>query len=224
MKAIMMHKTIIGVAVAAMVLSAVSSKAQLNLTGGSVVGSLTKQELTGVSPPGNLGVNDGYVSTWVVSDLTVDSLGLIFIYQAVNNGPDAVDNAEFTGFVSSQVVGTGSFATEIGLALIGSSTPSSGGNFPNELTFGGTATFEGGDLDTGNTVSDFLVVDTDVNAFKGSYGQIEDDFSASGNTLAPAAVPEANTVVAGALMLLPLGLGAVRIFRKRSLALFQFKP
>lgn len=223
MKAIMIHKTIIGVAVAAMVLSAVSSKAQLNLTGGSVVGSLTKQELTGVSPPSNLAVNDGYVSSWVITDPTVDSQGLIFVYQVINNGPDAVDNAEFTGFVSSQVVGTGSFATETGLALTGSSTPSSSGNFPNELTYGDTATFEGGDLHTGNSVSDFLVVDTDVKSFYENYGQMEDNFSAQGNTLSPAAVPEANTVVAGVLMLLPLGLGAVRILGKRSLALFQFK-
>jgi hypothetical protein len=220
MKSMMMDKTIVGVAVAAMVLSAVSSKAQLNLTGGTVVGSLTGQELTGVSPASNTGVNDGSISTWVVNDPTLDSQGLIFIYQAVNNGPDAVDNAEFTGFVSSEVTGTGSYATETGLALTGSFTPS-GGNFSGEDTFGGTATFEDGDLNTGQTASDFLVVETDTHAFAGSYGQIEDDFSAAGNTLAPVAVPEASTVISGALMLLPLGIGAGRVLGKRNAARFQ---
>ena len=93
-----------------------------------MVGSLTGQTLTGFSPLSNSGVHDGSVSSWVVSDPTVDSQGLIFIYQVINNGPDGIDNAEFTGFVSSQVITTGSFATETGLALAGSSTPAAGGN------------------------------------------------------------------------------------------------
>lgn len=217
------YKTIIGAAVAGLALSAVSSNAQLNLTGGTVESSLIDQTLTGVGlPASNDGVNDGIISTWVVSDSALDSQGLIFVYQVVNNTPGAAeawDNVELTGYSSSEIVGTASDATESGLTLTGSSTPSASGNFPNfQLVSPNAATFESGNLSNGGGVSDYLVIFTDMNSYTTSYGQVQDTISADGAIYAPAAVPEANTIVAGALMLLPLGIGAVRALRKERTA------
>jgi hypothetical protein len=175
-------------------ISGVSSRAQLlNLSGGTIVGSLTNAQLTGVGffPPGNNGQNNGSIYSWVVNDPALDPAGLTFIYQALNNGVDAIDQVELTGFLPSQVVATGTYSGLTGsLLLPTSSTPDVAGNFPTPSVFGGTVTFENGQLNNGNTPSYFLVVETDVQAFGPSYGQIQDDFTAIGNILAPAVVPE----------------------------------
>jgi hypothetical protein len=208
------YKTVIGAAVAGLTLAAVSSQAQLNLTGGTVVGSLVDQTLGGISPGSNVGADNGSVSSWVISGAAADTTGLIFVYQIVNSGPDAVDNAEFTGFNAGQVLSSGAFAGLTGLAF--GSTPTEAGWSGAATIFGGTATWEAGDLNTGGAISDYLAVLTNVQYFSGDYGQIQDSFSAQGSILAP--VPEANTVVAGALMLLPLGIGAARALRKERTA------
>jgi len=179
-----------------LVVSVVSSRAQnLDLSAGTMVGSLTNSPLTGIGPfpIGNAGQNNGSIYTWVVNDAALDPLGLTFVYQAVNNGPDAIDQVELTSslFTPSQVVATGTYSGLTGsLLLPGSSTPDSGGNFPIVDVFGGTATFEHGQLNTGNTPSYFLVVETDLQSFAQSYGQIQDNFTAIGYILAPATVPE----------------------------------
>lgn len=208
------YKAVVGAAVVGLTLAAVSSQAQLNLTGGTVVGSLVNQELFQIPPGSPTGANEGSMSSWVISGAAADPTGLIFVYQVVNSGPDAVDNAEFTGFIASQVISSSAYSGLTGLAF--GSTPTDAGWSGAATIFGGTATWEAGDLDNGGAISDYLAVLTNVNVFGPSYGQIEDNFSAQANILAP--VPEANTVVAGALMLLPLGIGAVRALRKERTA------
>jgi len=182
-----------------LVASAISVNAQnLDLTGGSVVGSLTNAPLTGVGffPAGNNGANNGSIYSWVVNDPVFNPSGLTFVYQAVNNGPDAIDQVELSGFLSSQVVSAATYSGLTGSLLLPTSlTPSSGGNFLNPTVFGGTVTFENGQLDTDNTPSYFLVVKTDVNGFGTSYGQIQDDFTAIGQTLAPVVPEPTSTVV-----------------------------
>jgi PEP-CTERM motif len=178
-----------------LVVSVVSSRAQnLDLSGGAIVG-LTNSPLTGVGffPPGNNGAPNGSISSWVVNDPLFDPLGLTFVYQSVNNGPDAIDQVELTSslFTPSHVVATGTYSALTGsLFLPASVTPDPAGNFPTPSIFGGTVTFENGQLNTGNTPSYFLVVETDLNSFTTSYGQIQDDFTAIGDILAPASVPE----------------------------------
>jgi hypothetical protein len=213
------YKTIIGAAVAGLALTAVSSQAQLNLTGGIVVGQLINQPLLGIAPGGNVGAFNGTVTSWVIAGAAADPNGLIFVYQDVNNGLGPIDNAEFTGFPGPDVISAGSFLTTIGGALPFAGVPTPGaGNFPFPAVFGGTVTFENGNMPVGAT-SYFLAVLTTDQLFTRNFGQIQDGFSASGTILAPAApVPEANTVVAGALMLLPLGIGAVRALRKERTA------
>lgn len=218
-------RTVLSLLVIGLVLSAFSSRAQLNFgSGASIVGSLTDQELTGVVfPPGNnRGANDGSISTWVVHDSSLDSQGLIFVYQVVNNGPDAIDEVTLTGygFVTSDILSGSGVYSGVGGSLSFGSTPSASGN---TFAFKGqtgsnppTVAFQDADLASGGT-SDFLVVFTDINDFYNSYGEDQDDFSAAGCIQAPVAadpIPEANTIVAGALMLLPLGVGAVRAIRK----------
>lgn len=185
-------KTIAVVIAVGLVISVVSSRAQsLNLSG-TLEGS-TSSELVGVGffPAGNAGANDGEITSWVVSDSALDPNGLVFVYQASNNGFDAIDQVELTGFQYNQVLSTGTYSSLTGsLLLPGASTPNSQGNFPTPDVFGGTVTFENGQLPNGNAESYFLVVDTDVNNFTQNYGQIQDDFTAIGNILAPATVPE----------------------------------
>jgi hypothetical protein len=65
----------------------------------------------------------------------------------------------------------------------------------------------------------YLVVGTAINKYEESTSTVQDGGASQNiNILAPAAVPEASTVMAGALMLLPLGIGAVRALRKERTA------
>jgi len=211
------YKTVIGAAVAGLTLAAVSSQAQLDLTGGTIVGKLLNQQLTGIAPGSNVGANNGQVSSWVISGAAADPNGLIFVYQDVNNGLGPIDNAEFTGFPGPDVTSAQAYLFTLGLGF-GAAPSLIAGFFPTPAVFGGTVTFENGNMPVGDT-SYFLAVLTTDTAFAGNFGQIQDGFSAQGNILAPATpVPEANTVVAGALMLLPLGIGAVRALRKERTA------
>jgi len=205
----------------ALAVSAVSARAQLNLTGGTVVGSLINQTLFGTAPSSNVGHNNGSVSSWVVSGATADPSGLIFIYQIINSGLGPIDNAEFTGFPGPDVIQgageTGSYASLInGGILTGSAVPSASGNFPTPAVFGGTVTFENGNMANGGADSYYLAVLTTDHSFANNFGQTQDGFSTAGEILAP--VPEASTVMAGALMLLPLGGAIFRALRKDPMA------
>jgi len=65
----------------------------------------------------------------------------------------------------------------------------------------------------------YLVVGTAIKTYELSTSTVQDGGASPNITiLAPAAVPEASTVMAGALMLLPLGIGAVRALRKERTA------
>jgi len=179
--------------VGGLVVFATTGQAQtLNLTGGTIVGSLTNQELVGAFPLSDYGQNNGSISSWVISDPSLDGLGDLFVYQAVNEGVDAIDQVELTGFNSSYILYTGTYSSETGLGLSGAATPSSDGNFPYfELVGGSAASFELGSLSSvdGANTSYFLVIATDASYFTTSYGQIQDDFTAAGNTLAPSLTP-----------------------------------
>jgi hypothetical protein len=199
------YKKIAVAILATLGVSLLSGNAQsLNLSGGSVVGSLTNQELIGSSPP-YLGANFGTVSSWVVSDTSLDSSGLIFIYQIVNNGPDVMTSAAFPDF-SSAFVSADTFSNIVGsVSLGGSAVPSTSGSFSfYELSAGGAATFQTGGLPNGDTPSWFLVVDSDDNSIQHDYGTTQDTYTSYGNILAPIEVPEppASLVLLGGLVCL----------------------
>ncbi len=173
----------------------VSGQAQtqlLNLSGGTLEGSLTNQELIG-NPP-NAGQNFGVVSSWVVSDSSIDSSGYIFIYQLVNNSSDTFNGLTFDGFSASMLVGTssGSYSNIIGTLSLPYALPASPqGSFTfQEISPGGAATFQDGNLSNGGATSWFLVVDTDVNSFQDNIATTQDGSTSEGDILAPLAVPE----------------------------------
>lgn len=200
-------KTIIAVVVALLAVSVASSRAQtLDLTGGTLKGSLTGQTLI---DSGN-GNPDGQVSSWVVSDSSVDPSGLIFIYQLENSGPDDIAGLSFNDFSESVVTTptSGTYSSIVNISLPTSVTPSaSAGTFTFEgVTGGGAATFSGPvgpvpppALPNGGTQSLFVVVYSDVNSIAGGYVLTQDNFQAYGNILAPLAatnpVPEPSSVI-----------------------------
>jgi hypothetical protein len=169
--------------VAASVFATASIHAQtLDLSGATLEGSLTGQTLLNTVTA----ANDGKISTWVVSDSSLDSRGYIFIYQLQNEGPDEVTGVNFNKFNPGQFVGSGAYSNEVSGILTGSLnvTPTSNPSFTfDTITSGGAATFNGG-LDMGDT-SWFEVVFTDVSAFTTGYALSQDDFQANGNILAP---------------------------------------
>lgn len=207
----------------AIFLSAASSEAQLNLSGGTVVGTVTS-ELVGISA-GNVLANNGSITSWVVQGATIDPTGLIFVYQVSNNGqnvvPNLINNVDINGFNPGVILGTpASYGSITGLSF--GSAPSASGNFgivlvgPDNVTFQQIAGLQG--------VSDYLAIETSAPAFDNSYSQVAGVLNSTGGffsaqaapTLAP--IPETNSIFAGALMLLPLSIGAVRALRKQRAA------
>lgn len=182
-----------------LVFSILSSSAQsLNLSTGTLITSLTNQELVAVLPPippGTL-ANFGSVSTWVVNDSAYDTSGYMFIYQIVNTSPDTMENVAFDGFSGGVVTGTGVYSNLVGsLSLPYSFAPADpSGSFTfQDVSPGGAATFQTSGFPTGGTASFFLVVDTDENSYTPNFATTDDDFDSTGNILSPLAtfpVPE----------------------------------
>jgi hypothetical protein len=176
-------RAIVVVIVTGFALWVASANAQsLDLSGGTVVGSLTNQTLLNTVTS----ANDGEVSTWVVSDSSLDSHGYIFIYQLQNEGPDEITGVSFNNFNPSQFVGSGAYSNVFNGTLSGSLTvtPASNPSFTYDtITGGGAATFNGG-LVMGGT-SWFEVLYTDVNSFNTGYALTQDNFQANGDILAP---------------------------------------
>ncbi|HEX3625900.1 MAG TPA: PEP-CTERM sorting domain-containing protein [Verrucomicrobiae bacterium] len=184
----------------ALALSVASSTGQvLDLTGATVVGSLPNQTLINSATS----ANDGIISTWVVNDPTLDSSGLIFIYQLENGGPDDITGVNFNSYSPSQYISSELYSNVSSGTLSGSITPSVNlhPNFTfDTITGGGAATFNG-DLAMGKA-SWFIAIDTDVTSFNTGYGLSQDDFQAHGDIYAPNAAVYTTPEPSSALMLL----------------------
>ena len=196
----MKTRNIIVAAVAVLVgMSVASSRGQtLDLSGGTLEGVLTNQELTT-----SLGGSVGNISSWVVSDSSIDSTGYIFIYQLENTSGDTIAGVSLNNFLAvTNAPFGGSYSSETGLTLATSVTPASTGAFsPDTVTSGGAATFFG-NLPTESapgTPSWFIVVYTDVDSIKTGYALTQDDVQGSGDILAPIAaiypVPEPSSLI-----------------------------
>lgn len=132
--------------------------------------------------------------------------GLIFGFQvseAANSG-DFIDTLSLSGFNLGSV-----WIETTGLGSAGD--PTTYNLFHGVLTvdFNPDGVLQG-------TSSAWIYVFTTANFFGVNNASVTDGVSANTTDLAP--VPEANTIVAGALMLLPLGIGAVRAIRKERTA------
>lgn len=131
--------------------------------------------------------------------------GITFVFQVSETGNTYVDHISLDGFNLSSVdieyaSGTGSAPVYANLSA-------------------GTLTidFSPNNVLTGHT-SDVIYVFTTAQAYTTSGATVDDGVSANTTDYSPAPVPEASTVLAGALMLLPLGIGAVRAIRKERTA------
>jgi len=211
-------KKLTTLAVAAVVaLTAVTSQAAIIVAGGS----LTGQNLIQTSPlpaPG-VGTLRGTVSSWVISGYSGNLLGLTFVYQVTGAAAqDDMNFASFNGFSGGVVTSAGVAATSgffDGLAFGAVPSGSANGVYLGTST-AGSASFNGSDLGPSGGTSQFLYVNTTATTFSKNVGHAQDTFQAEGATLAP--VPEPSTVVAGALLLLPLGASALRVIRKNRTA------
>jgi hypothetical protein len=198
----------IATAVAALAVSASVSQGAVTATG-PLVNNLI-QSATSPTP----GAVAGTVSSWVLSGF--NAAGLTFVYQITDNGPDSVLAASFSTFPGSAIVSTGTGANGetasalFGIALTGGSSAGAGTFAYNTVTGAGAATFNG-NLPIGD-ISDYLYINTDLTSYGTGIGNEIDNFTAGGAIYAP--IPEPTTIVAGALMLLPLGIGAMRSLRK----------
>ena len=122
--------------------------------------------------------------------------GLLFIYTVVVNTGDITGLTVngFTGPVSvNNVAGTAQDA-----------------NSANDNITGGINFSWGPNVNAVNTVK--VVVDTSATTWAGNTANFQDSAAGIVPSLGP--VPEPSTVVAGALMLLPFGIGAIRSLRK----------
>ena len=185
--------------VAAVVLPAVCATAQtLTLSGGTIEGALTNQEMIDSISS----ANDGRISTWVVNDPGLDPNGYMFIYQTVNQGPAFIDQVELGQYNSSVILSSGTYSNVVDLTLTGAINPAStDGDFLFFQAGTDNPTFEVGDLSniTPANVSYFLVLYTDISSFSNDTAYNEDHFAASGNIFSPVPEPPSSLVLLGGL-------------------------
>jgi hypothetical protein len=197
-------KIIVGV-VASCMLAAVTASAQL----------------TPVAPGGSAVIGSGlYTGTLGTA---IDSLNSTFSFTA-NGYTDAgslltsvysvtggdlfvytvtVTTGDITGITASSFTGNVSVGTSLAVALV------------SYNSFGGVSFSSPSDNAPATVTYDVLTADTIIVPGTVSY---RDNAGGNINSLAATAVPEASTVMAGMLMILPLGVGAFRALRKERMA------
>jgi len=209
-----MKKLTLMAAVSVIALCAASSQAQVVLnnntpTGltsvyGGAAGAVTASQNPGFSNPPQIGnlLSQVYLPG---SGLTDPSgyTGITFAFQVTETGSDFIDHISLSGFSLSSVY--------IQYASTGGVIPMSADLVKGVLTIDFTPNM----VSTGQT-SDLIYVFTTATAYSGNNATVDDGVSANTTDLAP--VPEASTVMAGALMVLPLGIGAIRALRKERTA------
>jgi hypothetical protein len=203
------NKTIIGVAFAGLMLAATTSQASLSLTSETTSGqTLSGQAASlftstgtqiGTSWSQNYSVGSGSstdAGTFVTSVYSYNG-GDLFVYAVTLSAGDlsGITASSFSGPVSgASSVGTTSFVNNNGGVI-----------------------FDLGGASVIGTTYDFAVWTPDTIIVPGQVG-IKDDTTANEASLSATAVPEASTVMAGMLMILPLGVGAFRALRKERMA------
>jgi hypothetical protein len=201
--------TIVSIAVAGLVLSAATSKAQLTpltqggftvLGPGSTIaapgGSALDTVTSGISIGGDLGT---LVTSVYAGDALTAGAGETFLYTITMTAGD-LGGMSANGF--SGIVGVGS-----SYPLVTTATYDASGN----VDFGLLPT-----SDAVTTVT--FEVATSQTTYAGGLIAYKDSLSENVESLVPTAVPEASTIMAGALMILPLGFGAFRVLRKERMA------
>lgn len=202
------NKTILGVAFAGLMLAATTSQASLSLTPLSTSGqSLSGQSASLFSSTGTL-ITSTTQNYTVGSGSTLDSGTFVTSVYSYNSGDLFVYSVTLTagdlsGITASVFSGPVSGASSVGTT-----------SFVNN---NGGVVFDLSGASSLHTTYDFAVWTPDTIIVPGQVG-IKDDTTANEASLTATAVPEASTVMAGMLMILPLGIGAFRALRKERMA------
>jgi len=211
--------TIIAAVATGLALSVATSQAQVVLDNDTTLditdttspgGSLNDELVAPFGPTGGDGINQqGTIDSYIVDNESYPSPydGIAFAYVVNETGNDTVNNISLSGFDVSSVYVT--------YVADGSSAEADTANLNDGVL---TISFNPSvnpDAVDGDSSGILYVFTEDPNATE-SHGSADDSYSANATpTYAPTtAVPEASTVMAGALMLLPLGIGAIRAVRK----------
>jgi hypothetical protein len=209
------YKTILAAAAVGLGLSAATSQASLNINSGGTLGSLSQITSTTQSYSDVVGGLDlaGTLTSTVYSGANALTLGGdTFVYSLAESGApgvnDVVDSLSLTGFAGTTYSVYYITPTGAQISPAGTYTVSSSGVIT--LLFNQNLT-------AGQGFSQIVLYDSSP-TYAPNLAAVLDTLSANTADLAPAPVPEASTVMAGALMLLPLGIGAVRAIRKERTA------
>jgi hypothetical protein len=223
----MKYAKTMGAIVAGLALSAATSQAIFLPPGGlnipapptdTGVGSVL-QPLGFLSSPYASGGLSGTLRSWVVlGDISNPFGGLSFYYQLVTTGSQFTEHVSLNGFGTSLLIDV-----QTGIPA-GFPFGLPGGSLP---TGADRSFFDGGNVVTFDypafsavapgSHSSVMVVNTAYTLFAQNTAGVIDGTATSARILAPfAPVPEPTTIVAGVLLLLPLGASAIRILRKGS--------
>ena len=208
----MKKSTLIAAAVGGIALCAASSQAQVVANGAGnvnttvVYGGVAAAPLASQNPAFAQNIQTGNLlsQVYTAGSLTDPAgyTGLTFAFQVSESGPDFIDHISVSGFNLSSVY----------IEYAGSGVAPTFAQLFNGVL---TIDFSPHNVLTGQT-SDLIYVFTTATAYAGNVASVDNSFSANTTDLAP--VPEASTVMAGALMVLPLGIGAIRALRKERTA------
>ncbi len=211
------YKTIIALAVAALMCSAATSRASFYGVAvnndSTYVTSIPNDPYSGTgwgtplissfSDTVGSTTQSGTLYSWATTALSnpYGAGDLTFIFQISENGNTDISDLGLNGFSSlSQVtVNAGSLGVQ-----------------PTQVNFtsGGTINFDFSSLNTGST-SAYLIVYTSGTVMSQNTANVIDTVTAGASDLA---VPEPTTMVAGAMLLLPFGASTLRVLRRKSAA------
>ena len=207
------YKTIIAAVAAGLACTAATSQATLTPVVGVEVAPTTYAPASIVgflNTPYVSGVNPAYFGTfisWVIAP-NADALasangyhGLTFVFQANPTTGQRIESISVNGFIGDygynylHVAGSTSDPSSVDQNPEGVVKA----NWPTPLGYQGPG--------------DYIYLYSNAKLFGSVYDSVQDGSSATPLGLGPV-VPEPSTVVAGALMLLPFGIGAIRSLRK----------
>lgn len=204
------QKTVLAVAAVAFGLSTASSQASMVINNAgsqsTALGGLTSIASSSASYGASLGSLDlagTLMSSVYTGNNSLTEGGDTFVYtlSESSSANDVVDGLSLTGFAGTTFAVYYVTPSGAQVSAAGSYTLSG----PLQVI---TILFNQ-NLTAGQSYSQVVVYDSAHN-YAPNGAAVIDTLSANSADLAPAPVPEPSTVIAGALMLLPLGIGAVR--------------
>jgi len=164
--------------------------------------------------PYSFGGITGTITSWVVKDPANPLGGLSFYYQVTDTGTEGISrvSASDFGIIPAAPVDVSTIVAPFDSSLTGGVEP---GSASRSILTGTVVGFNffGNDVLPGQH-SVVLVVNTPYDLFQISSGSVIDSSSVNVNILGPSIIPEPSTILAGILLLIPLGASALRIVRK----------